>query len=75
MLFKSISFSQKSSWFDSDKSGCAALDQAGSYLFGEFFSNSGLFGQNTSGSFEFKQGGNYIFGEADGSPVGDYYKL
>lgn len=66
MLFKSISFSQKSAWFDSDKSGLAALDQAGSFLFGEFFSNSGLFGQNTSGSFEFKGDGNYIFGESDG---------
>lgn len=66
MLFKSISFSSKSAWFNSDKSGCAALDQAGSFLFGEFFSNSGLFGQNTSGSFEFKGDGNYIFGESDG---------
>lgn len=66
MLFKSISFSKKSAWFDSDKSGLAVLDQAGSYLFGEFFSNSGLFGQNTSGSFEFKAGVNYIFSEVDG---------
>ena len=65
MLFKSISFSSKSAWFDSDKSGCAALDQAGSFLFSEFFSNSGLFGYNHSASFEFKIGGNYAFQEEE----------
>jgi hypothetical protein len=65
MLFKSISFSSKSAWFDSDKSGCAAQDQAGSFLFSEFFSNSGLFGYNHSASFEFKIGGNYAFQEED----------
>ena len=63
MLFKSISFSSKSAWFDSDKSGCAAQDQAGAFLFGEFFSNSGLFGLNHCASFEFKIGGNYCFSE------------
>lgn len=65
MLFKSISFSSKSVWFDTDKSGCAALDQGVSFLFGEFFVNSGLFGENISGSFEFKGDGNYIFSEGE----------
>jgi hypothetical protein len=63
MLFRSVSFSSKSGWFDSDKSGCNALDQAGSFLFEEFFSNSGLFGENHSASSEFKIGGNYAFQE------------
>ena len=65
MLFKSISFSSKSAWFDSDKSGCNALDQGVSFLFENFFVNSGLFGEDHSASSEFKIGGNYAFQEED----------